>query len=209
MILNPEIVQKYIDSDDYEVFIFELDDVIFPRKDYVLQIYYLFAAFIEYAELQPSAQTLVQTFKEVYEVEGEQDIFKKIAPVFHIPEKYEAQLLNLYHTARLPQKLWMFQKIVELMQALQANGKKLWIVTQGNIQEQLNKIKQLDWNGLQHAVQVFFVDEHPEKNKALLMTELLEKQSISAPHAVLIYAHSQDHMMAKALDLTSVALSEL
>jgi len=29
--------------EDKKVYVFELDDVVFPKKDYLLQVYYLFA----------------------------------------------------------------------------------------------------------------------------------------------------------------------
>ena len=37
---------KYKDLDDrIKAFVFELDDVIYPEKDYLLQVYYLFSNF--------------------------------------------------------------------------------------------------------------------------------------------------------------------
>ena len=33
-----------------QAFVFGLDDVLYPVKDYQLQVYYLFAQFIEYGE---------------------------------------------------------------------------------------------------------------------------------------------------------------
>lgn len=35
---------------DKQIVIFELDNVLYPEKDYLLQVYYLFAQFIEYSE---------------------------------------------------------------------------------------------------------------------------------------------------------------
>ena len=34
-----------------KAFVFELDNVLYPEKDYLLQVYYLFASFLEYSEV--------------------------------------------------------------------------------------------------------------------------------------------------------------
>ena len=43
---------KYKDIDDKKkAFVLELDNVIYPEKDYLFQVYYLFSSFLEYTEL--------------------------------------------------------------------------------------------------------------------------------------------------------------
>ena len=42
---------KYSDIDQRKTaFILELDNVLYPEKDYLFQVYYLFAAMLEYIE---------------------------------------------------------------------------------------------------------------------------------------------------------------
>ncbi|HAL81954.1 MAG TPA: haloacid dehalogenase, partial [Mucilaginibacter sp.] len=42
---------KYADIDKRKkAFIFELDNVIYPEKDYLYQVYYIFASLLEYTE---------------------------------------------------------------------------------------------------------------------------------------------------------------
>ena len=45
-----------------KAFIFELDNVLYPEKDYLLQVYYLFASFLEYTEAFPPAADLTEFF---------------------------------------------------------------------------------------------------------------------------------------------------
>ncbi|MEJ5052826.1 hypothetical protein [Sphingobacterium sp. MYb382] len=44
---------------DKSVYVFEIDDILFPKRDYLLQVYYLFANFIEYTEGKSIAKELV------------------------------------------------------------------------------------------------------------------------------------------------------
>lgn len=43
---------------DNDVFIFDLDQVLYPEKDFLLQVYYLFAQFIEYSEQKQATEIL-------------------------------------------------------------------------------------------------------------------------------------------------------
>ena len=62
---------KYCDLDpNKKAFIFELDNVLFPERDYLLQVYYLFANFIEFTETVPSSTELTNFLKTVYEHHG-------------------------------------------------------------------------------------------------------------------------------------------
>jgi hypothetical protein len=48
-----------------KAFIFELDNVLYPEKDYLYQVYYLFAALLEYTEFIDAKKTtdlLVNTY---------------------------------------------------------------------------------------------------------------------------------------------------
>jgi hypothetical protein len=40
-----------------KAFVFELDNVLYPEKDYFFQIYYLFANLLEYTELNNATKT--------------------------------------------------------------------------------------------------------------------------------------------------------
>lgn len=139
---------KYKNLDNrLKAFIFELDDVIYPQKDYLLQVYYLFANFIEFTEGFPASQDLTTFFKTSYTHNGDEGIFDRAKEVFGIEEKYRNNFVRLYSTARLPLKLLLFSGILELMQEIIVDRKHLFLVTNGKPEVQLNKIRQIEWNG--------------------------------------------------------------
>src|SRR5476649_673755 len=96
---------KYSDIDSRKTaFIFELDNVLYPEKDYLFQVYYLFASLLEYAELTDAKETtdlMVNTYNE----EGAAFIFERLQEKLNINEKYRDNLTHLLITAKLPLKL--------------------------------------------------------------------------------------------------------
>ncbi|GEM66181.1 hypothetical protein SF1_41630 [Sphingobacterium faecium NBRC 15299] len=151
---------KYHDfPTDKKVFIFELDEVIYPKRDYLLQIYYLFANFLEFTETFPPQADLVSFLKQHLEQDGEELIFEHAADTFHFDLKYKEHFERLFVNAVLPVKLLMKEGIRELLSAIVADGKQICILTKGNPLMQLNKIKHIEWGVLASKLKVYFVDE--------------------------------------------------
>lgn len=151
---------SYSDIDtNKNVFIFELDDVLYPQQDYILQVYYLFANFLEYTESFPPAAELTEFLKKSYLQHGSEGIFKKASAVFGIDTKYEENFNRLHSSAQLPLKLLLYPSILELLKSLVSGQKSVYIFTKGNPLIQLNKLKHLDWQGLDRMLKVYFYDE--------------------------------------------------
>src|ERR1700749_1207428 len=147
---------KYTDIDPRKkAFIFELDNVLYPEKDYLLQVYYLFANLIEYTELY-DAKAMLGLMTSAYEKEGKDFVFDRIQEKFKIDEKYRQSFNNLRLTAKLPLKLLLYKNMLELLQEIVVDRKKIFILTNGNPGQQLNKIKQTDWQGLEPYLICYF-----------------------------------------------------
>ncbi len=55
--------EKLIKAND--AFIFEFDNVLYPEKDFLLQVYYLFGQFVEYSE-QIDGKAIVNYMQQLY-----------------------------------------------------------------------------------------------------------------------------------------------
>ena len=78
-----------------KAFIFELDNVLFPERDYHLQVYYLFAHIIEYLETTPSGNDLTEFMKSVYLHHGPEKVFDRAREAFGLEEKYRQNFEQL------------------------------------------------------------------------------------------------------------------
>jgi FMN phosphatase YigB (HAD superfamily) len=139
--------------------IFELDNVLIPEKDYDLQVYYLFANFLEYLETFPPAQDVVAFMSKRYEIHGKENMFEEVVKTFGIAAKYQENLNLLFKNAKLPLKLLLYKEALELLQELIVNRKQIFILTKGDPEQQLNKLKQAEWNGLEKYLKVYFREE--------------------------------------------------
>lgn len=192
---------------DKQLVIFELDDVLFPEKDYLLQVYYLFAQFIEYTE-QKSAQPILEFMRNEYENNGTAKLFEKTANQFGIDDKYEYNFDLLHQNARLPLKLLLYKNMLEFMQELVVDRKKIVIVTAGNPEQQLNKIKQTEWNGMEQYLTVYFVDELGQP-KAEIFQNILNDNNLLVNQALVVGANKFDEQQSKSINLQYIVSLEI
>jgi phosphoglycolate phosphatase-like HAD superfamily hydrolase len=188
-------------------FIFELDQVLIPSKDYDLQVYYLFANFIEYLEAFPNAKDMIEFITKRYQIKGNENMFEEVRATFGIDVKYQENLKLLFTNAKLPLKILLYKESLMLLQDLVVNRKRLFILTSRNPKMQLNKIIQTEWNGLDQYLKVYFADEYEEKPSCKALEQLLNDHQIDREEAVLIGTQEIDKQMASDFGITYKTLS--
>jgi phosphoglycolate phosphatase-like HAD superfamily hydrolase len=163
--------------------IFEFDDVLFPQKDYDLQVYYLFSNFIEYLER--------------YDQHQNHEMFEAISQTFGIDEKYKENLLLLFTHAKLPLKLLLFKEALDLLQELAINRRQIFILTAGDPHQQLNKIRQTEWNGLDKYLKIYFSDEFEKKPSTRAIQNILVENQLNREEVIIIGETEEDRVMAQ------------
>lgn len=190
-----------------KAFIFEFDDVLYPKKDYDLQIYYLFATFLEFQEAFPPANDLVGFMKKVYENHGPDKIFEKAKEVYAFDEKYHENFNRLHREAKLPLKLLLFQNMLSLLQEMVVDRKQIFIVTAGNPLQQLNKIKQTEWHGLEKFLKVYFADEIEPKPHGGVLDLLMQENELVQADLLIVGADPTDEIFATTAGIDYLAVS--
>jgi FMN phosphatase YigB (HAD superfamily) len=192
-----------------KAFIFELDDVLYPRKDYDLQVYYLFAQFLEFQEAYPPANDLVQFMKKVYENHGPERIFDKAREVYGFDEKFRENFERLHRDAKLPLKLLLFQNMLSLLQEIVVDRKQIFIVTAGDPLEQLNKIKQTEWHGLEKFLKVYFADEIAAKPDPAVLKRIMDENILNTSDLIIFGAGLSDEIFATTAGIDYLAVNQI
>lgn len=198
---------NYTDIDSRkQAFIFELDDVLYPEKDYLYQVYYLFGGLLEYATLIDAKQT-TDLMVDTYINEGKELVFDRLKEKLQVDEKYRAGLKDLMITAKLPLKLLLYQNMLNLLQDIVVDRKKIFIVTNGNREMQLNKIKQTEWHGLEQYLTVYFTDEFKPKPETDVIDLLIKDYNLQRRDILLIENSETDRICAEASGIDCLNVS--
>lgn len=191
-----------------EGFIFELDNVLYPEKDYLFQVYYLFANFIEYTE-QIDAKPMITFMTSVYEEQGKDAVFNAVQKEFSLDLKYGQNLQHLMLNAKLPLKLLLYNDMLNLLQDIVVDRKRIFIVTNGNPQMQLNKIKQTEWNGLEQYLTCYFANEFAPKPEPDAIHALLHDHHLQRRQLMMIGREPIDERCAEASGIDFLHISKL
>lgn len=196
----------YADIDTRKkAFVFELDNVLYPEKDYLLQVYYLFASFLEYKEML-DAKVLTALMTTTFEEEGAAEVFNRVQQRFNIDEQYRSNFDLLHKTARLPLKLLLYAKALTLLQDIVVDRKQIFILTNGDPQQQLNKIKQTEWHGLEQYLTCYFADELTAKPEPDALHYILKQHNLDRRDILMIGNTQADNLCAKAAGIDFVNL---
>jgi len=180
-----------------KAFVFELDNVLYPEKDYLLQVYYLFASFLEYKELL-DAKVLTRLMTDTFEQEGAGAVFNTLQQRFNISEEYRYNFDLLHITARLPLKLLLYKEMLALLQEIVIDRKQIFILTNGEPEQQLNKIKQVEWHGLEQYLTCYFADEIKPKPEPDAVHYILKHHNLERRDIVMIGNTEADEFCAGA-----------
>lgn len=193
---------------DNDAFFFELDNVLYPEKDYLLQVYYLFAQFIEYGE-QIDAQGIINFMESTYLREGDADIFEKTAAEFGLDSKYKVNFDLLQQNARLPLKLLLFAPMLAFLQQIIAADKKLFLLTNGDPLKQLNKIKQVEWNGVGQHLTVYFAEEISDGSITAALDAVILNHELDKDKVVMIGEEKMDQNFALSSKIKFLSVGKL
>lgn len=199
---------KYSDIDPRKTaFIFELDNVLYPAKDYYFQVYYLFAGMLEYIELV-DAKAATDLMVNTYIEKGKDEVFNAVKEKYQLNEKYRANFEHLCITANVPLKLLLYKKMLELLQDIIVDRKKLFIVTNGNPAEQLNKIKHTEWHGLEKYLICYFADELSPKPEPDIVHLILKEHNLQRRDVVMVENAETDVLCAEACGIDHINSAE-
>lgn len=198
---------NYTDIDSRKkAFVFELDNVLYPEKDYLFQVYYLFASFLEYKELF-DAKAITKLMTYTYEHEGSAEVFNRVQQRFKVDEKYRYNFDLLHLTARLPLKLLLYKDVLSLLQDIVVDRKQIFILTNGNPEQQLNKIKQTEWHGLEKYLTCYFAEEIAPKPEPDAIHYILKNHDLERRDIVMIGNSETDMRCAEASGIDFIYLS--
>jgi len=197
---------KYSDIDPrINAFIFELDNVLYPEKDYLYQVYYLFAGFLEYTELLDE-QVLIKLMVQTHEEQGAGAVFDVLQQRFKLDEKYRFNFEHLHINAQVPLKLLLYPEMLTLLQDIVVDRKQIFIVTNGSPKQQLNKIKHTDWQGLEQYLTCYFAEEIVAKPEPDMVNLLIQKHQLQRRETVMIGISEVDELCAQACGIDYISL---
>ena len=150
--IDKGILTNLIQSRQYEFFLFDLDNTLYDERLYLFPAYKEISLYIgKHYGLNPSEteQFLITGFENA----GRSNLFNRLCAKFQIPEPAMPDMLHILRTVHLPAPIGLFEKAKHFMEALLKAGKKIYVITNGNVEQQQNKIHLIEWHGMDKQIE--------------------------------------------------------
>jgi len=163
-------------------------------------------SFLEYTELI-DAKEATDLMINAYLAGGKHIVFDALKQKLNLDEKYRFNFNHLSITAKLPLKLLLYQDMLKLLQDIVVDRKKIFVVTNGNPEQQLNKIKQIEWVGLEPYLTCYFANEIAPKPETDCIDLLIKDRNIQRRNILMIGNTDTDVQCAEASGVDFVKIS--
>lgn len=191
-----------------KVFVFDLDNTLYPEKDYLYQVYYMIGQFIEYHETFDH-EIITKYLINEFENKGRSHIFDKLIEQFSLKKEYVDNCIRLLRTARLPLKLLLYKEAEWMLNELKEKQKYIFILTNGEPEQQYNKITQIEWNGLQKHIKCYYANEIVPKPAPDGLLKIMADHNFSPEELVFIGDADIDENCAKAAGVDFAYISSI
>ena len=146
----------------YDFFIFDLDDTLYPEIKYFDEAYKNISEFLAKKTKKKSFRIhkyLIDSFKET----GRSKLFDNMFNFFGIDTKFLESILEIMRTYEANTKISLYSNMYTLLPIIINSSKKVFIVTNGNVIQQKNKVNNIEWKSLENELVFIYANEFKKK----------------------------------------------
>jgi HAD superfamily hydrolase (TIGR01549 family) len=175
---------------DFPLFIFDLDNTIYNEEDYLFQAYSEIAERFAGITTGKSKQRLLKTIMSIYRKDGRVKLFDRFLERAGLDETYLSECLEILRNFTPAKRIKIYRKTEKVLRMLVKRNKQIFVLTNGNPAQQRNKIKSVDWKGLDMSITFILADEiEPKPSPAGI--EYILKQTNTPKEQVIFIGDSE------------------
>lgn len=183
---------------NYDLVIFDLDNTLYDENLYLFRAYEEIASYLSKKYSHLSAYEINTFLKNQFLINGREFLLNQLFVAFCIKDEIE-HCLEIMRTIKFKEKISLTEKGIGLLSEAISHTKVI-VLTNGNPQQQKNKIEQLDWRNLLDYVEIVYANEYAPKPSSKVFEEYIMKFYSVQPNNVLMIGDSKvDEEFAKEI----------
>lgn len=170
---------------EFDYFLFDLDDTLYPEFEYLDEAYLNISKFLE-------TKTSIK-YNKIYDFlifnfnnTGRELLFDKMFFHFKIDPNFINDVLTILRTFVPKKKIALYPNIYKKLAEIINNSKQVFVVTNGNIIQQKNKVNNIEWNLLDKRLTFIYANEYEKKPSNLSFIHIKNKYLITNESSIMI-----------------------
>lgn len=196
------VIKSISDLYNFSLFIFDLDNTLYNEEDYLFQAYGAIAE--KFTVILPiySRDELFTIIMDIYREQGWDKLFDKFLEVIGLDKNYIQDCLKILRTFNPEKPLIIYDKARQVLGELKKRNEKVFILTNGNADQQKNKILHIRWEGLDENIGFVCANDFEPKPSPAGVNYILEKTGIKKDKTIFIGDSETDRLCAQNSGVT-------
>lgn len=203
------VIESLSDFYKYSLFIFDLDNTIYNEEDYLFQAYKAISQKLGGLTNRHNKNDLFTLMMEIYRKEGREKLFDKFLAGAGIDSGYLAVCLKILRSFNPEKRIEINPKMEKIMRSLVEKQKQIFVLTNGNPEQQRNKIRNILWNGLDEKITFILANEIEPKPSPEGIRHILKLTGIEKDKTILIGDSKVDLDCASRGEIRFVNIADL
>ena len=194
--------------DTYDTFLIDLDDTLYDEKLYLFEAYERISVFLSHRK-NIESELMASFLKQTFLKEGRSNLFDKLVNEFKVDIASMDELLEIMRNFHLKNKIQLFPEAYVLLAQLNEKNKKILVVTNGNVTQQENKVKSIDWRGLRSFLEVIYAKNFGSKPNCSVFDFACKKFDLTNHKILMIGDSNVDREFAKNCSIDFIHREEV
>jgi len=202
-------IKSISDLFNYSLFIFDLDNTVYNEEEYLLQAYMAIAK--KFAVILPDyeKEELYKILIDTYFTEGREKLFDKFLESTGLDNTHMTDCLNTLRSFKPEIPLKINNPVYEILLSIVSKRKNIFILTNGNVDQQKNKIRNILWNGLDEHIRFVYADEIEPKPGPGGVFYILRITGVGTQETIFIGDKETDRECAEKGGVTYIDIKKL
>ena len=149
-------------AQQYKFFIFDLDNTLYPEMSYLSEAYYNIGLYLGEKE-SVNPKEIHKYLLEKFIDDGRESLFDSMLSNFNLSNIFLEDLLRILRTFTPKKKIDLFPKIYEILPQIIKNSNKVFVLTNGNVIQQKNKVRNINWRFNDKHLVFIYANEYKQK----------------------------------------------
>ncbi len=194
--------------DGRKAVIFDLDGTLYNERDYLSAAWLGIGKDLE--KKQGISHMVVNQFLEdEFILHGHPALFNKLITAFGLPAEYMSEALVILRNVEITGKINCYPEMTRCLEWLIGEGRQLFIVTNGNVIQQKNKIKNIEFGTLLNHIDVIYANEIAPKPDPAAFLFLQKKYQLLKREVLMVGDSPTDESFSQAAGIDFIHVSKI
>ncbi len=179
----------------YQAYIFDLDNTLYNEVNY---LYPAFAAIARELDnrFKKGYLDIYSFLKSTFDNQGREQLFNKLISHFNFPPEFVDLCLQKLRTVNIEVKINLIVEMQLCIEKILLSNKMVIVLTNGNIQQQKNKIEQINWGGMKDKIAFYFANEIEPKPSPAGIFKIISDYNLAIDNVLFIGDDKVDQLAA-------------